>query len=143
MRTISAILLLLLMTCNVPAHPAVSEGAAGFNGLVDEFVNAYLPLHPTTATALGFHQFDAKLEDYSARGNEQVASSLKSYLAKFEAVDRGTLPVDSAADLDWVKSSIHSELLEIEDIQPWKKDPDTYSGGVTNGIFVIDRKSVV
>src|SRR5207237_4520050 len=35
----------------------------------------------------------------------------------------------------------HGALLELEDIQMWKKDPDRYTGGVTNSIFVIMKRN--
>src|SRR5262249_36355897 len=54
---------------------------------------------------------------------------------------RPGLPPDFAADLDWMTASIHSELLAIEDIQQWKKDPDLYSSGVTNSIFVVMKRN--
>src|SRR2546430_13124968 len=141
MRTALAIIIGALLLISGPEARPVDSNAANFNALVDRFFDFYFPLHPTAATSAGFHQFDAKLEDYTASGNEQVARSMKEYLAKFESVDRAKLPPDTAADLDWIMASIHSELLEIEDIQPWRKDPDTYSGGVTNSIFVIMKRN--
>ena len=66
----------------------MDSNVASFNALVDKFFDFYFPLHPTAATAAGFHQFDAKLEDYTAAGNEQVTRGLKDYLTKFENVDR-------------------------------------------------------
>src|SRR5205823_3788914 len=138
--TLAAIIAALLLISGPEARP-VDSNAANFNALVDKFFDFYFPLHPSAATAAGFHQFDAKLEDYTAAGNEQVTRGLKDYLTKFESVDRTKLSPDTAADLDWVIVSIRGELLELEDIQPWRKDPDTYSGGVTNSIFVIMKRN--
>jgi uncharacterized protein (DUF885 family) len=142
MRTIPAILLVvLLFSLNSPARPAASESAAAFDALLDKFVEFYYPLHPSAATSAGFHQYDAKLEDFSAAGQETVVRGLKEYLAKFQALDSSKLPPDTAADLDWIIANIRGELLEIEDIQPWRKDPDLYSGYATNSIFVIMKRN--
>src|SRR5947207_3046320 len=141
MRTsLALIFCLLLLMSSAEARP-VDSSVASFNAMVDKFFDFYFPLHPSTATAAGFHQFDAKLEDYTAAGQQELARQLKDYLSKFEAVDRAKLPPETAADLDWVMASIRGELLELEDIQPWRKDPDTYSGGVTNSIFVIMKRN--
>jgi hypothetical protein len=32
-------------------------------------------------------------------------------------------------------------LLELETIQGWRKDPDTYTSGVTNGIFLLMKRN--
>src|SRR5436189_3711941 len=141
MRTALAIIIGALLLISGPEARPVDSNAANFNSMVDKFFDFYFPLHPSTATAAGFHQFDAKLEDYTAAGQQELARQLKDYLSKFEAVDRAKLPPDTAADLEWIKASIHSELLELEDIQPWRKDPDTYSGGVTNSVFLIMKRN--
>src|SRR6266581_6874160 len=119
MRTMFAVIIAGLLLIATPEARPVDSSVTDFSALVDRFFEFYFPLHPTAATSAGFHQFDAKLEDYTAAGNEQVARGMKDYLAKFESVDRSKLPPDTVADLDWVISSIRSELLELEDIQPW------------------------
>jgi uncharacterized protein (DUF885 family) len=124
------------------AHPTKSAASvADLNALVDRYFDFYFPLHPTEATATGFHQYDGQLEDYSAAARERQARGLKDFLARFSAVDRSKLPADTAADLDWIISSLNSGLLELNDIQMWRKDPDSYSGGVTNSIFLIMKRN--
>ena len=132
--------LLLCLTSALPAH-AETQTLTDFNALVDKYFDFYFSFHPTDGTAAGFHQYDQKLEDYSAAAQQQQISGLKEFLGKFQAVDNSKLSADTAADRDWVISSIHSELLELENIQMWKKDPDHYSGAVTNSIFVIMKRS--
>ena len=51
------------------------------------------------------------------------------------------MPPYTEGDREWIISSIHAGLLELEDIQMWKKDPDSYTGGVTNSIFVIMKRN--
>ena len=114
---------------------------ADFNPLVDKYFDFYFSFHPTDATAAGFHQYDQKLEDYSAAAHEQQIRGLKEFLANFEAVDGSKLPADTAADREWIISSIHSGLLELENIQMWRKDPDHYTGAVTNSIFLIMKRN--
>lgn len=120
---------------------AAAEPVADFNALVDKYFDFYFQTNPSEATQDGFHQYDSKLEDYSAAGRKHETAELKDYLAQFEKVDRTNLPPDTAADLDWVISSIHSELLELENVQMWKKDPDRYTSGVTNSIFLLMKRN--
>ena len=138
----SAVACLLFLVCSVSsARAAESKPAADFNVLVDQYFDFYFPLHPSEGTAAGFHQYDHQLEDYSASARDQQTRGLQEFLVKLSAVDRSKLPQDTAADLDWIISSIHSELLELQDIQMWKKDPGIYSGGVTNSIFLIMKRN--
>src|SRR5437763_960371 len=141
MRTTLAIMISALLLISGPNARPADSAVANFNALTDKFLDFFFPLHPSFATSVGFHQFDTKLEDFTAAGQEELARGLKEYLAKFEAVDRAKLPQDTAADLDWMIAAIRGELLEIEDIQQWRKDPENYSGGVTNSIFLIMKRN--
>src|SRR6266550_1937113 len=110
--------LLLCLTSVLPGH-AETKNVTDFNTLVDKYFDFYFSFHPSEATAEGFHQYDSKLE----------------------AIDGSKLPPYTQADREWIISSIHGGLLELEDIQMWKKDPDGYTGGVTNSIFVIMKRN--
>lgn len=140
-RTFTIVFSLLLLLSSFSASAANSSAVADFEALVDKYFDFYFPLRPSEATQAGFHQHDKKLEDYSAAGQEALSRGLKDYLARFGEVDRSKLPPDTAADLDWVMSSIRSQLLELETIQMWRKDPDSYTGGVTNSIFLIMKRN--
>jgi uncharacterized protein (DUF885 family) len=130
----------LLLATVMPIGRASEDPVAQFNTLVDQFFDFYFAARPAQGTANGFHQYDKKLQDYSISGYEQQIRGLKNFLAKFTAVDASKLPADTAADLAWMTSSIRSELLELEEVQSWRKDPDVYTSGVTNGIFLIMKR---
>jgi uncharacterized protein (DUF885 family) len=140
MRTIFKILLPALI-CFSTASLAATDPVADFNALVDKYFDFQFEFNPTEATQVGFHQYDSKLEDYSAAGRKQEIAGLKDYLARFEKLDGSKLAPDAAADLAWMISSIHSQLLELETIQMWRKDPDGYTSGVTNSIFLLMKRN--
>ena len=139
MRTFLKIFLLVI--CSSAAAFAAADPSADFNTLVDKYFDFYFQNNPAEATQDGFHQYDAKLEDFSAAGRTQEISGLKNYLAQFEKLDRSVLPPDTAADLDWMISSIHAQLLELENVQSWRKDPDSYTSGVTESIFALMKRN--
>jgi uncharacterized protein (DUF885 family) len=140
MRTLFKILLpafILLSTAAI----AATDSAAEFNTLVDKYFDFYFESHTAEATQDGFHQYDSKLGDYSAAGRQQEIAGMKEYLGKFAALDRSKLTPDTAADLDWMISSIHSQLLELENIQMWRKDPDSYTANLTDSIFSLMKRN--
>src|SRR6185437_14496678 len=141
MKNITLVLTLLVSLISSLPICAETKSVADFNTLVDKYFDFYLSFHPSEATAEGFHQYDRKLEDYSAAAHAQQIRGLKDYLGKFESSDGSKLPAYTQGDREWIISSIHAGLLELEDIQMWKKDPDSYTGGVTNSIFVIMKRN--
>ena len=109
-----------------------------FQYLSDEYFDqVYFPMQPTTATADGLHQYDSELEDYSAAGIEKQTAALHQWLAKIEAVPASALDAGMAADREILLNSMRSQLLSLETIRMWQKNPDSYSSGVTNSIFVL------
>src|ERR1700678_3957012 len=94
------------------------------------FDEYYFPNNPTSATAAGIHKYDDQLEDYSAAGVKKRIPILKNFEAGF-----AKLP--ATPDRDLVLSSIRAQLLELETIRMWEKNPDLYSSGLSNSAFVI------
>jgi uncharacterized protein (DUF885 family) len=106
-----------------------------FNALVDRYFNDQFRLHPSRATAFGFHDpYDSQLEDYSTKGIQDQIAVDEKYLAEF-----GRMPTTDERDL--VISNIQADLLNLQSIRAWERDPDHYSSGVTESIFgLMSRK---
>jgi uncharacterized protein (DUF885 family) len=104
---------------------------ASAQSLTDRYFDEYyFPYNPTSATASGIHHYDDKLEDYSAAGNTKRIAVLKKFEAEF-----AKLP--ETPDRDLVLFSIRAQLLELETVRMWQKNPDLYSSGLSNSAFVI------
>jgi len=133
----------------LPSSIAASEAAVaasspaqnGFNHLVDEYFDFYFQFHPTAGTQAGFHQYDAKLEDFSLSGIDAETARLVEFQKKFSSVLGSQLSEESSGDLGILISSIQGRLLELQSIQMWKKDPDVYISGPTYGVFLIMRRN--
>ncbi len=112
--------------------------AAPWNALVDDFVdNVYLKFSPTGATALGLHQYDNLLEDYSRAGVDLQIAALRQYEKRVASFDANQLSETEAGDREMLLGNIRSSLLTLETIRPWEKNPDGYSSGIANGVYVI------
>ena len=110
--------------------------------LADEFFDGfYFPTNPTTATLTGLHAYDGKLEDYSRAGVDRQVKALEDFDKRVTAVDPKALDETTRGDRDLVLNYIHSTLLTLQTIRPWEKNPDSYSGGITNAAFsIMERK---
>ncbi len=63
--------------------------------------------------------------------------ALRAVEKKVEAFDPSTLNPTEVADRELVLSTIRGALLQLETIRPWQKNPDVYSSGISNSVFVI------
>jgi len=115
---------------------------ADFNKLADRFFDeAVFKFDPTQGTQAGFHQYDTLLASGSHAEIDAEVGVYKKFEVEVQNFDARGLTPDIARDRELVLSAIRGELLTLETIRPWEKNPDIYSSGVTNAIFVIMSRS--
>jgi uncharacterized protein (DUF885 family) len=130
--------LITLPCTGIAQRVSADGGVQTFNYLADQyFSDVYFHFTPTNGTAAGLHQYDDKLEDYSAASIQKEVAALHVYEKKVEAIDPSTLDASVAGDRAILLNSIRSTLLTLEVIRPWEKNPDNYSSGITASAFVI------
>ena len=105
------------------------------------FEQVYFKYAPTAGTAAGYHQYDTQLENYSAAGIQAEISALHAWDKKISGIDTSALDADPAADRDILLNQIRDNLLQLEVVRGWEKNPDLYSSGVTNSIFTLIERS--
>src|ERR1700733_4939482 len=101
------------------------------------FTDVYFHFSPTLGTQNGLHQYDTQLEDYSAANIQKEIAALHIYEKKIGAIDPSALDASIAGDREILLNNLHSQLLTLEVIRPWEKNPDIYSSGITGSAFVI------
>jgi len=123
----------------VPAQHLSADGAAQtFAFLTDQYFDQiYFKFSPTSGTAAGLHQYDPLLEDYSAAGVQRQVAALHAFEKKLMAIDPAALDAEPAADYAILLNNVRGTLLQLETVRGWEKNPDNYSSGITNSIFVI------
>jgi uncharacterized protein (DUF885 family) len=123
MRFISRLLFLLALP--------VSMRAESLTQLSDRFFNDYyFKFYPSVATQTGIHKYDSQLEDYSRAGVDARVRSLRVFEKLFNEQP-------AAPDREIMLSFIRAQLLDLEEVRPWEKNPDIYSSGVSGSIFTV------
>jgi hypothetical protein len=109
----------------------------------DEYLDeVYFLYQPAQGTLAGYHQYDAKLEDFSQPTIHAEIAALRTFEDKFQKM-RGKAAFDrtTRGDCDLVLGVIRSRLLTLETLRFWEKSPDLYSSTLTNGAFsIMERK---
>ena len=122
---------------SVAATSGADNSLAAWNALVDRFFDDYFAFNPTAGTSAGFHEFDARLEDYSGAAMQRQIAAMHAWEARVEAFDSKGLDETNAADRELLLANIRSTLLSLETIRSWEKKADDYSSGVTQSAFYI------
>ena len=122
------------------SSPAQRVSADGAGQTLDYLANQYFEqvlykYNPSEATQLGLHQYDMQLEDYSAANVGRETAALHDWQRKIAAIDPSALDGEPKADREILLNQIRSQLLQLEVIRGWEKNPDLYSSGITGSVF--------
>ena len=122
------IVLLLALSCAHARSPEQRGSSPEFAQLVDEYFAARFAYAPSRATAVGFHELDASLEDLSRERIEEQIAGLKRFQARLSAFDRDRLSFDEAIDARLIGNSINAALLDLTVVRNWERNPMLYAG---------------
>ena len=123
-----------------PAPPLAGSGDPAFTALATSILQARYKRHPSGATDLGIHTYDAVMDDASQTGFADEAAELSGFRATLAAVDPATLTPDKQLDRVQLARAMDAGILANTVIKSWAKDPDFYSSGVTNAAYVIMKR---
>jgi len=124
-----------------PPPPGAGSGDAAFTELARQILDDHHKRHPSAATDLGLHQYDAELEDASEAAIHAESQALQQFRTKLAAIDAATLTTDRQLDREQLQRALDAGVLALDRIRQWAKDPDSYSGAITNSAYVIMKRN--
>ena len=96
--------------------------------------------NPSAATDLGIHTYDDQLEDVSQAAIAAESQAMKGFRRQLDAIDPATLTLEKQLDREQLVRAMDSGVLGLDVIKRWARDPDAYSGGITNAAYVIMKR---
>ena len=105
-----------------------------FEKAVDEYIAGYAQANPVEATAAGIHDYDAEIGLYSSQQIFEERRRLNSALESLDSVLVRFLYPDNKMDYQILDYHIRGQLVDLEDIGLWARDPAYYDNLITRGI---------
>jgi len=111
------------------SFPPVSSNylTTRFNQIADEYLKGYYSFNPTEATAAGLHEYDSRLESRSKDGIAREVRRLRDTVSLLMRISPAALAEDARYDYLVLLSHARSQLLELQDIRMWQRDPNLYN----------------
>jgi len=153
MKTLSSLALLALagLTFAVnAADPASKQGGkadtafsndAAYSKIADAILQDNFRRHPASATDLGIHKYDSRLEDISRAARIGESKALKTFRKRLAALDPAALSPANQLDREQLLMAMDAGILDLDVVRRWTKDPDSYSGGITNAAYSIMKRA--
>ena len=111
-----------------------------FAAFVDAYFDSLYAYAPSLGTAAGLHQYDSLLENRSAATITRRVTTLTAQRARLDSLRAGRLATDDSIDAGVLAGAIRAELLELEVIQSWRKNPMGYVGLAGNAVDLLMKR---
>src|SRR5258708_35484310 len=120
-----AIILLALSLAS--AVFAAQTQDAEYQTVAEEYVKTYLAAHPLHGTALGFHEYDGKISDYSRLALDAELSRLRRFDDRLAKFDPAKLSPRQSIDFRILQAAVKRELFEMQDMSVFERNPMVYA----------------
>ena len=108
------------------ANVLAQNNDADLDKFADEFIGGWLAARPLQGTALGFHEYDGKISDFSRHAIDGEIAHLKQFNERAKKFDASKLSARASIDLRILRATIDGELFRIEEMQVFERNPMTY-----------------
>ncbi|MGO8929089.1 MAG: DUF885 domain-containing protein [Limisphaerales bacterium] len=128
-----------LAGCTRPApapRSSTPDADATFAQLADEYIAGYLAWRPQSATALGLHEYDGKVTNYSQASLGAELARLKSFDQRLGQLDASHLSPPAYYDYRILRSAIQREIFGFEQMRIYTDNPMTYAGALDVSIYI-------
>ena len=98
-----------------------------FEQLAIRYVDEFPALAPVSATLLGDHRFDSRLDEVSEAARQESLRFARRYLRELEAIDRERLSRANQVDHALLENQLRAEIWQLETLREWSWNPLIYT----------------
>src|SRR5438067_705823 len=135
-RALSSVLILLTLCLPAASSFAAQTDDAEYEAVAEEYIKTYLAAHPLEGTALGLHEFDGKISDYSRLALDAELSRLKRFEDRLQKFDLAKLSQRQSIDLRILQAGIRKEIFQREAMSIYERNPMVYARAADVNIYV-------
>ena len=128
----SLIALSLLCRSNFAAQTADAE----YEAVAEEYIKGYFAARPLQGTALGLHEYDGKITDYSRLALDAELSRLRRFDDRLAKFDPSKLSPRQSLDLRILQAAVKKELFQMQDMSIFERNPMVYARAADVNVYV-------
>jgi uncharacterized protein (DUF885 family) len=126
----------LLTLCFSSAALAAQAEDTEYEAVAEEYIKTYLAAHPLEGTALGLHEYDGKITDYSRLALDAELSRLRRFDDRLAKFDPSKLSARQSIDLRILQATVKKDLFEMQDMSIFERNPMVYAGAADVNVYI-------
>jgi uncharacterized protein (DUF885 family) len=128
-------ILFLAALCPFRGFAGETEGGE-YEAVAEEYIKGYLGAHPLEGTALGLHEYDGKITDYSRLALDAELSRLRRFDDRLSKFDPGKLGPRQSIDLRILQAAVKKDLFEMQDMSVFERNPMVYARAADVNVYI-------
>lgn len=133
------ILMLGFQGAAVTSNAFVESADKKFEALAKKYIEQLLEMNPETATNLGDHRFDNRLDDYSLKGVARDRAFNQKYLKALNGIPATSLSQVNNVDYRIMRNRLEYNLFQLEELREFEWNPLRYNiGGAIYALIARD-----
>jgi len=114
MKAFPFVLALVALCLSCGGSFATQTADVEYEAVAEEYIKTYLAAHPLEGTALGLHEYDGKITDYSRLALDAELSRLRRIL----------------------QAAVKKDLFEMQDMSVFERNPMVYARAVDVNVYI-------
>src|SRR5947199_7210210 len=127
---------ILLTLCFSSAGFAAQTEDAEYESVAEEYIKTYLAAHPLQGTALGLHEYDGKITDYSRLALDAELNRLQRFDDRLSKFDPSKLSSRQSIDLRILQTAVKRDLFEMQEMSIFERNPMVYARAADVNVYI-------
>jgi len=134
----SCALIFSLIALSLPCRSsfAAQTADAEYEAVAEEYIKGYFTARPLQGTALGLHEYDGKITDYSRLALDAELSRLRRFDDRLTKFDPSKLSAHQSLDLRILQTAVKKELFQMQDMSIFERNPMVYARAADVNVYV-------
>src|SRR2546428_12315536 len=107
-----------------------------YEAVAEEYIRGYFAARPLQGTAIGLHEYDGKITDYSHLALDAELHRLQRFDDRLKKFDADKLSQRQSIDLRILQAAIKKELFQWQDMSMFERNPKGYARAADVNIYI-------
>src|SRR5436305_6033679 len=134
-KALASVFILLALSLSAAGFAAGAEDGE-YEAVAEEYIKGYLGAHPLEGTALGLHEYDGKITDYSRLALDAELSRLRRFDDRLSKFDPGKLSSRQSLDLRILQVAVKKDIFQMQDMSVFERNPMVYARAADVNVYI-------